>query len=338
MGQSLDLLLEDAVRDGAIGEAEVRGLRRALYGEGAPVGEAMRLLWEADKRRKAHSPEWSRLFVEAALDVAIRETPPHGYFPADKAQKVMEALGGKGDPRVDTVLEALVTIVEKAQDVPTDFAAFVLRQLKNAVIYSDETTAAGEKLTPGVVGAPDLALIRRVIWGAGSEGLLAVSRAEAEALFDIADATAGAPNVPEWDEFFARAVGNYLIGATGRAPLTREEAFSAWHTDYESDMVGYMAKVLAGARDTMRGRGIGAALSERSLSDRIALRIHEQEEARAAAQDEAEKLTGEKADWLVDRVRRNGVLSGPEAKLLAFVKQEARLLSPEIKRLVDEAA
>lgn len=338
MGQSLDLLLNEAVRDGAIGEAEVRGLRRALYGEGAPVGEAMRLLWEADKKRKVHSPEWSALFVEAALDVALRETPPFGYFPVDKAQKVMEALGEKGDVRVDTVLEALVAIVEKAQDVPTDFSAFVLRRLKSAVIYSDETTASGDRLTPGVIGLPELALIRRTVWGAGGEGLLAVSRAEAEALFDIADAAAGAPNAPEWEEFFARAVGNYLIGATGRTPLSRAEAFSAWHADYESDMVGMLGKMLGGARDAMRGKGIGEALAERSLSDRVALRIHAEEEARAAARAQAEKLTGEKADWLVDRVRRNGVLSGPEAKLLAFVRREATHLSPELRKLVEQAA
>ncbi|MBL8588997.1 MAG: hypothetical protein JNK46_10755 [Methylobacteriaceae bacterium] len=338
MGQSLDLVLDEAVRDGAIADGEVRAVRRALYGEGAPVGEAMRLLWEADKKRKAHSPEWSALFVEAALDVAIRETPPHGYFPADKAQKVIEALGEKTEARVDTVLEALVSIIEKAQDVPTDFSAFVLRKLKNAVIYSDETTASGEKLTPGVIGLPELALIRRTVWGAGGEGLLAVSRAEAEALFDIADATAGAPNAPEWEEFFARAVGNYLIGATGRTPLSRQEAFSAWHTDYESDMVGMLGKMLAGAARTMRGQGIGEALNERSLSDRVALRIHAEEEARAAARDQAEKLTGEKADWLLERVRRNGLVSGPEAKLLQFVKREAILLSPELRKLVDEAA
>jgi hypothetical protein len=88
----------------------------------------------------------------------------------------------------------------------------------------------------------------------------------------------------------------------------------------------------------LRGEGIGAALAERSLSDRVALRLHAEEEARAAARDQAEKLTGEKADWLVDRVRRNGVVSGPEARLLAFVRKEAALLSPELRRLVDEAA
>ncbi len=177
MGQSLDLLLDEAMRDGAVDDAEVQAVRRALYGEGAAVGEAFLLLCEADKRRTSHSDEWSRLFVEAAVEVALRETPPQGYFPPDKAQKVMEALGERGALRVDTVLEALVAIVEKAEQVPVAFSAFVLRRLKDAVVHSDGLTASGERMTPGLIGAPELKLIQRVVWGAGEEGRLAVSQA-----------------------------------------------------------------------------------------------------------------------------------------------------------------
>ena len=323
MGQSLDRLLDDATRDGAIDEADVRAIRRALYGDGGQIGEAMRLLWTADSRRKSHSPEWSKLFVEAALDVALRETKPVGYFPPDKAQKVIEALGERGELRTDTVLEALVAIVEKARHVPTEFGAFVLRRMKQAVIMSDDVTASGEKLTPGVIGLPELKLIQRVVWGAGDEGHLAVSRAEAEALFDIADATAGAPNAPEWDAFFAGAVGNYLIGATGRQPPSRERAFQMWETNYKADALRQFGQVLTRARD-MQLSDIRGDLNRHRLSSMVEAAWAADNAARETQRAANERLVGEKAGWLVDRISRNRALSAPESALIAFLEREAK--------------
>lgn len=332
MSQSLDFVLDDAVRDGAISADRVRAIRAALYGDGAAVGDAFLLLYEADNKRERPSPEWSALFVEAALDVALRETPPQGYFPPDKAERVMAAIGDKRELRVDTVLEALVAIVEKAERVPPDFSAFVLRKLKEAVIYSDGVTARGERLTPGAVGAPDLKLIQRVVWGAGEEGRLAVSRAEAEALFDIADATTGANNCPEWDDFFAGAVGNYLIGATGRQAPSREQAFQLWETDYKANALGLLGRVFTRARE-MSPADIKGDMLRHRLSHEMDARIAADNAARDAAIEQAETLSGEKAEWIVDRIRRNSVMSAPESALMRFLEREAAQLPEDLKAL-----
>lgn len=336
MGQSLEQLLDAAMREGAIDDAQTAAVRRALYGGGGQVGEAFRLFVEADSRRRAPSREWSRLFVEAALDVALNETAPQGYFSLEKAQKMMSALDGRGPLRVDTALEALIAIVEKATQVPAEFSAFVLRHLKEAAIYSDGETASGRKLTPGAVGASELALIRRVVWGAGEEGRLAVSRAEAEALFDIADATAGADNTPDWDAFFAGAVGNYLIGATGRTPPSRERAFEMWDTPVKRDALGFFGQIFSRAWE---GRAEEAAgdLARHRLSAMVEESYRRDNEARAAAIEEAEALVGEKADWLVERVRRNGRMTAPESALARFLEREARELPAALRDMAREA-
>lgn len=336
MGQSLDVLLDAAMRDGVVADADVLAARRALYGERAAIGDAFVLLYEADKRRKTHSDEWSRLFVEAAVEVALRETPPQGYFPLEKARKVMEALGERGVLRSDTVLEALVAIVEKADEVPVEFSAFVLRRLKQAVVYDDGVTASGERLTPGAIGEPELKLIQRVVWGAGEEGRLAVSRAEAEALFDIADATAGAANTPAWDGFFASAVGNHLIGATGRAPPSRERAFEMWETPHKADALGLFGSIFTRAREASPSAVTGD-LSRHRLSAMVEAAYRADNAARDAAMAEAEALSGEKAAWIVERIRRNGALSAPESALLAFLEREARSLPQALVAMARQA-
>lgn len=332
MGQSLNRLLDESMRDGAFSDDEVRGVRRALYGERAEIGEAFILLYEADQRRRSHSGEWSRLFVEAALEVALRETPPQGYFPPDKAQRVMDALGERGELRSDTVLEALVAIVEKAEEVPVAFSAYVLRRLKQAVVYSDGITASGERLTPGVIGLPELKLIQRVVWGAGAEGRLAVSREEAEALFDIADATAGAANCADWESFFAGAVGNYLIGATGRQPPSRERAFEMWETPHKANALGAFTSIFTRARELSLG-DVKGDMARHRLSAQLEESHRADNEARAAAMAQAEKLTGDKAEWIVDRIRRNGALSAPESALLGFLEREAKQLPDAVRAL-----
>ncbi|MFX8278006.1 hypothetical protein ABTL45_19260, partial [Acinetobacter baumannii] len=77
------------------------------------------------------------------------------------------------------------------------------------------------------------------------EGLLAVSREEAEALFAIADATTGADNVADFENLFARAIGNYLLGATGRSVPPRDVALK-WQTEapYKADVVKAVGNVM----------------------------------------------------------------------------------------------
>lgn len=323
-------------RVGQIGRVEDEDLaaaRRFVYSDEIVSPDDIAGLFAIEQARTAHNPGWSSFFREALVDIALNQTPPQGYLSDENADLLIGCVGERKEARSDTALEALADIVAKAREVSPRFSAFVLRQVKTAAIYSDGVDASGDHLRPGAIGAAELRLIQRVLWGAEAGGMLAVSREEAEALFDIADATAGAKNDPAWNELFARAVGNYLLGATARHPISREAALQAWDRPYESNIVSTLAAVLGGAR-----AGLGAVskiLGEGTFGEEMDYRIAVDELTRARAAEEAAQLQGEKADWLVDRVRRNGVVTGPERSLLEFVQRNASLLTPELRALVD---
>lgn len=330
-------ILEKVRASGVIDNDLALAMRRCVYADGVISRAEAGALFDIERVRGAHNAVWSTLFRESLVDLALNQTAPHGYLTESDADWIIAQIGEKQDARSDTQLEALVAIVEQARDAPLRFSAYVLRQIKNAVLYGDGVDAAGRKLTPGVIGPVELQLMRRTVWGAGSGGLLAISKEEAEALFEIADATTGADNSPEWDDFFARAVGNYLIGATSRPVVTREEALQAWHTDYHADMLRFLSAMLTGISNFDL-----AALKEGTLQARVDQSIAHDEMARAQMREAAERLVGDKAGWLVDRLNRNDRTNGPERQLMRFIAEEARALSPElqamIERLLPEAA
>lgn len=325
-------MIETALASGKIGESEINALRRHVFMDGTVCKLDLKTLFEIDRHRRAHDPAWSDLFCDAVVQHVLEETPPQGYLSEENAAWLIEAIGEKRDAHTDTELEALTRIVEKARQVPPAFAAYVLRQIKNAVIYGDGPLRQGDRLTPGCVGEPEMRLIQRVLWGAGAEGHLAVSREEAEVLFDIADATAGNANAPRWNDMFARAVGNYLVGATGRQAPSREEAIQLWHTDFDGLFAKWTGRAFmaAAAAEMKKVPNIfGTTASEDLEATSAELNL-----AREKAQIAAAKLEGARADWLVDRIRRNGTVTGPEAALLDFIRREASDLAGEIAALI----
>lgn len=321
-------------QNGRIGDPDVAEARRFVYSDEIVSPEDIEGLFAIEQARTVHNPEWSAFFREALVDIALNQTPPAGYLSEDNADLLIRSIGERKDARSDTALEALADIVEKAREVPPKFSAFVLRQVKSAAIYADGVDANGRPLRPGAIGMPEIRYLQRILWGAESVGMLAISREEAEALFDIADATAGANNDPAWTDLFARAIGNYLLGATGRQAISRQAALQAWETPYESNVVSALAGLVGGVGTGFRS--IFRTLGEGTGGEELDYRIAVDELARARATEEAANLQGEKAEWLLDRVRRNGLLTGPERALLDFVQQNAALLTPELRALVDD--
>ena len=63
-----------------------------------------------------------------------------------------------------------------------------------------------------------LELLRRMLYAFGGDGNVAVTRAEAEVLFDINDATADAEPNPAWTDLFVKAIANVVMAASGQQP------------------------------------------------------------------------------------------------------------------------
>lgn len=241
-------------------------------------------------------------------------------------------------PSMDADVALVAKIIEDAREVPPAFSAFALGVTKSAVIYGDGVDEAGRMHRSGAVDEADVALLKRILWGAGGEGNLAVSEAEAEALFAIADATTGAANVPEFDDLFAKAIGNYLLGASGRAVPSRQEALSqTLSADYKHELFWMLRQaVKAGVP------GPTTLLETLRNTQSLAEDVEQEQGLRNVRRDVNiefnEVMTPGKVDWLLDHVGRNAVMNGPEKALVRFIAREAKFYDPALKARIDRVA
>ena len=323
---------------GTVTQANIFSLRQTIFADGIVSRAEAEALFAVERARTSHNDAWSELFVEALSDYALRQELPVGYVSSETASWIEAQIKRRKQPSMDADMALVVELIEKARDVPPAFSAFALRLAKEAVVYGDGVDERGRMHKSGSVDAADVALLQRILWGAGSEGQLAISREEAEALVAIADATAGADNVPEFDDLFSRAIGNYLIGATGRDVPSRQDALQAqMPSDHRRNVLGTVQRMLsptfADLKDGAKFQSLTEATFEASEAGH-----RQRNAARAAVMVAAEVMTSQKASWLLDHVGKNGVTTGPERALLRFIARESSALDGSLKDVMIKVA
>ena len=280
-------------------------LRREIFGGGGEVTQAMADdLFRRNDAAVSACPEWNVLFVEALTDLFVRQPSPQGYVDEAKADWLLQAVQRDRLIKVDTELELLIHIVETAEACPTSFCATVLKLCAAHAIHG--------KSGRGVTDV-DVARLKRVIYAGAGENGVAVSQAEAEALFDINDAVRGRENCPEWRDLFVHAVASsILLAATYHSPSAAEALRQAqWlsaptHLDFARAFSGGVLATLQRAMDP----DPSAERRARLLSD-------------DAAQIEAHDLTADEWRWLTDRIGRDSVTDPNEQALIDFVTADA---------------
>jgi hypothetical protein len=198
----LDVTTAIAAR-GRIGDDDVAALRRAVYPDGIIAqAEADALLALERAAGGSAGPDWRVLFVEALVDHVVNQTEPRGAVADPQAEWLMGAL--KGRLATANELEMLVRIMESARAMPPALAAFALEQVKHGCLTGEGPTTRGRCHYSRIVDAADVDLLRRILFAAGGDGSIDVTRAEAEVLFDLHDQTVGQDNDPGFCDLFVR--------------------------------------------------------------------------------------------------------------------------------------
>lgn len=270
--------------------------------------------------------EWRDFFCEAIADLMVHQLEPRGYLSDANADWMIARLAGR--PVLATEFAALLHVMERARIVPDRLAAFALGLVEQVVLTGEGEAITGERHEPGRVTFADVQALRRVLYVASSEGFGHVTRAEAEVLMRIAEATAGADNDPSFADLYARAIGNHLLAGPGRHAPARLQVLdrNAWLDQRRS--------IGSGVVSTFRQMAAQAfGVTTRPVSA----------EGASAAIDAASGLSPDRVDdeeaaWLLGRLEGRGELGDPERALLAFVATEALEISPRLRALMTRVA
>jgi hypothetical protein len=310
---------------GRITTEDVLQLRRHIYGGRAVTKEHIEALLEINNAGADQSPEWTDLFAEAIADFVVEQQEPPGYVDAANAAWLIEQVTRDG--RIDTgaELEAIIGVVQKAKKSPDRLVRFALETVRDTVLNGSGPARHSGTYKPGVVTEADVALIRRVLYAPGGDQHIAVSRAEAEVLFDINDATAEAENHPSWSDLFVKAVANSVLFYSGYNVPTREEALrrERW-LDEPADVGAFFTRMREGLARVFSGYQIEAPST--SSNDTT-------EEHVAAARH----VTEEEARWLSARLQRDGKLHANERALLSFLREKSVKIHPLLQPALERA-
>src|SRR5262249_23450298 len=143
------------------------------------------------------------------------QEPPRGYLTAANAAWLIGRVSKDGKIRTKTELELVLNVLDKTRWAPASLSKFALEQVKHAVVAGDGPLRQGKPLARGAISEAEVDLLRRVLYAFGGDGHVAVTRAEADVLFDIDEAVSASPPNPVWTDLFVKAVANVMMSASG---------------------------------------------------------------------------------------------------------------------------
>lgn len=324
--------------DGMVSDSEVLSLREAIFGNDYRVDRIdqaeAEALFKLNDIADGKCNAWPQFFIEAICDYCVHQEKPSGYVSEENASWLIAMISASGKVKTATELELLVRVMEVARQIPVSLERFAVDQVRAAVLDGDGIAGCGRTLRPGQIGEVEVDLLRRILYAsAGTDGT-AISKAEADMLFDMNDAVTSTDNHPSWRELFVNAIANYLMAARVRTAPGREEMLrrEEWLDKEPAGVVGMLFGAMSSG---LRGMVDGNWKDTTTNAEALAVERHNKLVADTAT---SEVITEDEALWLVDRINRDGDLHEAENALLAFIKAEAPEVHPVLQPLLDRVA
>lgn len=320
--------LDDIIARGTVTDFDVARLRRAFYKDGVISAGEAEALFEANTACSVRDAAWTDFFIEAITDYLVNQAVPEGYMTVENAQWLIERITADGKVESKTELDLLVSVLERARWVPVRLVRFALAQIKRAVVEDSGPLRTGSGLQKGEIAESEIELLRRILYAFGGDGNIAITRDEAEVLFDINDATLGAETNPAWLDLFAKAIANVVMSASGYAVPSREKALQAeaWlESRGQLGPASLLNKMLKGSLSA-----ILTSYRQQSEEERALSRLERQRNEIVTN----EEVTQEEAEWLAGRIGRDGVMSDAEKALIEFLRKESPRIHPVLAERV----
>ncbi|MEM6413744.1 MAG: hypothetical protein AAF720_03710 [Pseudomonadota bacterium] len=305
--------------DGYVSADDVMILRRSVFPDGIVSRAELTTIFALGEKAPDGDREWPQFFAEVCADFFLNEEDPRGYVTSAEFVELEKLVTRDGPQASRLEIAVLVRLMEKATSTPQEMADFVREQLSTMIC---------SRQTP-VIDAADTNLLRAFLYSSSGEGAIGITKNEAEFLFDLHDATANADNAPDWCDLFIKAIAAHLMQYVGYQPLPREEALRqhAWVSDHSVNVGGFFDRMFEGGLSGIRNAYRSGPSATRERLD-----------SNAAKTEVSEMITAREAEWLAERIARNGSIDRLEKALIAYIKDLDAELPPKLKALVEKAA
>ena len=220
-------LVAEVLTDGTIGADDVLCLRRALYKDGVLGADEAALIVRLHHRAQVRHPEWDQFYVEALSDHFFWRKRDDRTLTEDDCRWLIDCIAADGKIEDATELKLLLNLLRRSSGSTPEFRGFVQQAALDSILTSTVPLYGLGERRAGAIDEADVEMVRSLVYGQASENGLAISRQEADFLFDLNDRTSGQPNAPAWTATFVKAVTMYVL-YQGDSPDRVDEAEAAW--------------------------------------------------------------------------------------------------------------
>ena len=294
--------------------SDIAALRRTIFADAhvsdAEIAAVGRLLDEHPEGGR----EWRHFLDDVYGDYFLGQAAPFGYFTDEGAALLAEMKRRDNRPgRLKT--EVLVHLLSRCRTAPAALARLACERVEADV------------LSDGRIDRDDVELVRKLIYAAGGEGGLKVSRLEAELLFTLNEYSRAAENCPGWLDLFAKALACHVMVRHGYDAPDREEALrrEAWLADTHVDVGGFMRRMVPSLLTAAGRRDRGSIWQGRNRDFAIGHRA-------------ADEISAGEARWLADRIGRDGTFCDAERAMIAYLDGLCEMDLPEVLAPFRDAA
>jgi hypothetical protein len=291
-----------------VSEEEVLKLRAQVWGDGSVSPDEASRLFELNDS-VAPAAEWTDFFVEAISEYLIARGQPRGFITDADAEWLMFHLNRDGRIESAAELELVVKLLERAQYAPEALKQFALKEIEQTVLTGSGPTRRGGDITPGRVDDAEVQLLRRLIFAPAGDGPAKVSRAEAEMLFWVKDATLSADNSADWQRLFVQGIANHLMAHQDYVPPSPAEEMRLEQIR-QPDPLGFLSRMGDPAAPVEVREALFGEDQDKKIAD------HD----RAVATDA--QVTAGEADWLKRLFEADGARDPMEQALLDFLAED----------------
>ncbi|MEO0730211.1 MAG: hypothetical protein AAFY64_07510 [Pseudomonadota bacterium] len=326
MSSTADFAAPDVAPTRVLTNKDVLDLRRRFYEDGVISFDEAADMFGVAERIDAAGPDWTEFFVEALCDTVVHQAEPAGYVSEENADWLIAHIMRDGAVGTRCELQLLVNVLEVANDAPAALKSFILAVIADATLTGNGALLGDERLTPGIIGKPEAKLIRRVIFAGSGDGGAWVTRAEADFLFDLNDATRGAANDAAWQTLFVQGITNHLMSARIHEPVTAERQLEMqrWLEDKGQGLGGFLGRMFS----SVPHFGFGG--SERTFDEAVG-EDNARDDAKLA---DGATVTADESEWLISRITQDQHLDDNEIAVLVYLKENAPDLCSNLNELL----
>ena len=331
-------VLSNIIKTKTVTLEEVLVLRRQVWPDGAISKSEAEMLFRMNDAIESGCAEWDDFFVEAITTSLVDQAHPEGYVSDADAIWFEQRILNDGKICGATELETLVNVLECAIHVPHRMEMLALEAIRDAVLNGDKLILSNGMLERGVIGDPEVALLRRVLYAKAGSRSEAISLDEAELIFDLNDATSAETTCTAWTTLYVNVISNYLLTQNDYIAPSRDrlKEIDKWLNRPSAGVVGFTSAIERDLSNSHRSGGMFADIRSAFGGLSPMEELYENRSGEKARSDAGKVDSGE-ARWLIDRICRDVAITTNERALLVFLKAGGYTVDPALRRLVEMA-